>query len=106
MRHPAVPPQKIERRIGRDARQPVRRLQLVLELILPLQRLDEGFLRQILRVGHIPDDAVNLDEDPAQIVGDEAILPLQAFRDTGLERFAHRIGDLDGNGAQHGYTPG
>ena len=50
----AVAAQKIDGRIAGDARQPVRGLFRILELILPLERLDESFLGQILGVGHVP----------------------------------------------------
>ena len=49
-RHPPAATQKLERGVGCDARQPVRGLQFVFELILPLQGFDESFLGQVLRV--------------------------------------------------------
>ena len=58
----------------------MRGLQLVLELLLPLQRFDERFLREILRVVHIADNAVNLPENAPQIVVDEALLQLPLGR--------------------------
>ncbi len=79
VRHAAVPPQKIDGRVGGDARKPVRRLLFVLELLLPLQRLDEGFLGEILGVGHVAHDAVNLHEDAPQIVGDKTVLSLHGL---------------------------
>ena len=36
-----------------------------LELILPLQRLDEGLLGEILGVVHVPHNPVDQQEDPA-----------------------------------------
>ena len=89
-RHATVPPQKIDRGVGGDARQPVRRLLFVLELVLALQRFDEGFLRQILRVGHIAHNAVNLHENPAQVLGDKAVLPLERFHRR-LHCVAHQV---------------
>src|SRR5579863_4329904 len=83
-RYPPVTPQKIDRRVGGDTRKPVRRLLLVFQLLLPLQRFDEGLLRQILCVGNVAYDAVDLDKDPPQIVGDKPVLPLD-----GLKRRRH-----------------
>src|SRR5258705_9519730 len=78
--HPSVAAQKIQGGVGGDARQPVRRLQFVFELILPLKSLNEGLLRKILRVGYIADDTVDLDEDTAKKVGNKPILPLKFLR--------------------------
>ena len=84
-RHSAVAAQKIERGIGGDARQPVRGFQFVLELLLTLQGLDEGLLREILRVVDIADHTVNLPENAPQILRDEALLQIGRER-TGFEQ--------------------
>lgn len=70
-RHAPAAAEKIERGIGGDARQPMRRLQLVFELVLPLQGFDESFLREILRVMNAADHTINLKENAAQMFGDE-----------------------------------
>ena len=61
----AVTAQKIDGRVARDAREPVRRLVQFLELILPLERLDKGLLGEILGVVNVPDDPVDQPEDAA-----------------------------------------
>ena len=81
VRDAAVPPQKIDGGVSRNSRKPVRRLLLVLELVLALQRFDEGFLGEVLRIRDIPYNPVNLYEDTPQIIGDKTVLPL-----VGLER--------------------
>ena len=48
----------------------------ILDLLLPLQCLDESFLRQVLRVVHVSDDPVDLQEDAAQVLLNEALLRL------------------------------
>ena len=58
-----VPPEEIDGRIGSDSGEPVGRFFLVLELFLVLESLDEGFLSQILSVGDVADDAIDLQED-------------------------------------------
>ena len=87
-RHPAVTSQKIERGVGRDARQPVRGFQFVFELLLTLQSFDESFLGQILRVMNVSDHAVNLQENAPQIFGDEALLQLPVLQ---LDGYASRF---------------
>jgi hypothetical protein len=94
-----VPAQEVQRRIRGNPRQPVRRFLLVLELLLPLQSFDERLLCQILRIGHIPHNAVDLDKNPAEMIGDKPILPLGFFGDPRLGDFTHRIAILDGHGA-------
>jgi hypothetical protein len=69
-----VAAQKIERSVGGDLRKPVRGLQLVFELLLPLQGFDESFLRQVLRVVDVAHHVVNLPENPSHIVRDETVL--------------------------------
>ena len=75
--------EKIDGRVGRDPGEPVRCLLLVLELLLPLQCFDEGFLCEILSVRHIPDNPVNLNENTPQIVGNKPVLPLQSLERRG-----------------------
>ncbi len=62
----------------------MRRFQVVLELLLPLQRLDERLLGQILGIGHIAHNPVNLHENAPQVFRDKAVLSLG-----GLERRGH-----------------
>ena len=64
----------------------MRRFLLVLELILALQRLDEGFLGEILGVGDVADNAVNLHEDAPQVFGNKAVLPFEQVQ-SGLDTF-------------------
>jgi hypothetical protein len=66
----------------------MRGLLIVLKLFLVLQGLDEGFLRQILRVRDIAHDVIDLGEDTAQVLGDEAVLTLRHLQ-PGLNRFTH-----------------
>jgi len=63
-RRPGIAAQEIDGRIVSDARQPVGRLFLVFELILALQCLDEGLLRQVLGVGNVSHEPVDLPENP------------------------------------------
>ena len=78
--NPPMPPQEIQSRIRRDPRKPVRRFQFVLDLILPLERLDESLLGKILRIVDIPHNPVNLTEDALQILLDEPLLQLLVFQ--------------------------
>src|SRR5215469_13593443 len=80
--------QEVDSRVGRDTRKPVSCLLLVLELVLPLQGLNKGFLRQVLGIRHIPDDAVNLNENAPQVFRNEAVLAFKKLQ-TGLDDFAH-----------------
>ena len=64
-RRASAAPQEVDRGVGRNPRQPVRRLLLVLELFLVLQRLDERFLGEVLSVRDVAHDAVDLQENPA-----------------------------------------
>ena len=43
--HPAVTPEKVDRRVVRNARQPLGRFLCILQLVAALQRLDKGLLR-------------------------------------------------------------
>jgi hypothetical protein len=61
----------------------VRGFLLVLELFLPLQGFDESLLREILGVRNISYDAVDLEKDPPQIVGNKPVLPLCGRRRRG-----------------------
>ena len=61
----AAAAQKIDGRVSGDAGKPVGGLLLVLQLFLVLEGLDKGLLSQILGIRRVPDDPVNLDEDPA-----------------------------------------
>ena len=54
----------------------MRRLLGILQLVLALEGFNEGFLSQILSVRDIAHDAVNQQENPAQIVGNKAALLL------------------------------
>ena len=72
--------QEIDGGVAGDARQPVRGFIQILELILALQRFDEGFLGQVLRVGNIAHDAVDQQEHAAHVVGHEAALRFRGER--------------------------
>ena len=76
----AAAAEEIDGGIGGDSRQPVRRFLFVLELFLMLEGLDEGLLRQILGVRDISHDAIDLHEDPPQVIGNKAILSLRSSR--------------------------
>jgi hypothetical protein len=78
-----VTPQEIDGRVGGNARQPVCGFLLVLELFLPLQSFDESLLREILGVRYVSYDAVDLEKDPPQIVGNKPVLPLCGRRRRG-----------------------
>src|SRR6266849_4672811 len=88
--HAPMAPQEVDSRVRRDPRKPVRRLLLVLELILPLQSLDKGFLRQVLGIGDVAHDPVDLEEDAPQVVGDKAVLSLSGLERRGYQ-FAHDL---------------
>ena len=72
--HAARAAQKIDGGVAGDARQPVRGLVQILQLILPLQRLDERFLGQILGVGDVAHDAVDQQEHAAHVLGHKPAL--------------------------------
>ena len=55
-----VAAQKIDGGVRGDPGKPVGGFLLVLQLILPLERLDKGLLGQILGIGDVPNDPVNL----------------------------------------------
>src|ERR1022692_4891978 len=78
-RAPAAP-EKIDRRIGGDSRQPVGRFLLVFELFLVLQGLDEGLLCEILGIRDVLYEVVNLHEDPPEVLGNKAVLSLLSSR--------------------------
>ena len=59
--------QKIDGRIAGDPREPVRGLLQILQLIVALQGLDEGFLGEILSVGHVAHNAVDQQEHAAML---------------------------------------
>ena len=86
-------PQKIDGRVAGDARQPVRGLVQILQLILPLQRFDERFLGEILRVGDVAHDAIDQQEHAAHVLGHKPALLLRGERSRvvsgGAGRFAH-----------------
>ena len=54
-----MPPQEVDGGITGNSREPVRRFPQVLELLVALERLDEGFLGEVLRVGDVSDDPVD-----------------------------------------------
>jgi len=58
-------------------------------LILALEGLDEGLLGEILGIRDVPDDAVNLDEDTPQVLGNKSVLPVQELQ-ARLDNFAHQ----------------
>ena len=61
----AVAPQKIDGRIAGNAREPVRRLVQLLQLILTLESLNEGLLGEILGIVNVADNAIDEEEDAA-----------------------------------------
>src|SRR5690349_4372774 len=85
----AAAPAEIDGRICGDSRQPVSGFLLVLELFLVLEGFNEGLLSQILGIRDISDDTVDLYENPPQVIGNKAILPLDQLQ-AGLGDFAHR----------------
>jgi len=72
-RHPPMPAQEIKRRVGGNAGKPMRGFLLILQLLLPLQGFDERFLSQILRIGHVANHPINLQENAAKIVFDKPV---------------------------------
>ena len=74
--HLPVPPEKIDRRITGDSRQPVRGALGVFELVPVLQGLDKCFLRRSCASASVSDDAVNQQENPAQVIRDKPRLLL------------------------------
>lgn len=60
--------QEVDGCIGRDSGEPVGGLVKVLKLGLPLEGLDEGFLSQVLGIVHVADDAIDEEEDPAEVL--------------------------------------
>ena len=54
----------------------MRRFLLVFELLLALQRFDESFLGQVLRIVNVAHDPIDLPENAAQVIGDESLLHL------------------------------
>ena len=55
----------------------------VLELFLPLQCFDEGFLGEILGIGDIAHHAVDLHEDAPQVVRDKPVLSFDSLERRG-----------------------
>ncbi len=80
--------EEVDRRICGDSRQPMGGLLFVFELFLMLERLDEGLLGEILSVGDISHNPVDLDENPAQVLGNEPILPFRQLQ-ARLGNFTH-----------------
>ena len=68
-----MPAQEIKRRVGGNAGKPMRGFLLILQLLLPLQGFDERFLSQILRIGHVANHPINLQENAAKIVFDKPV---------------------------------
>ena len=64
------------------------RLLLVLQLFLVLEGLDEGLLGEVLGIGDISHNPVDLDENPAQVLGNKPILPFRQLQ-ARLDHFAH-----------------
>ena len=57
----------------------MRRLFEILDLFLTLERFDERFLGQVLSVVNVADDPIDLKEDPAEVLLNEALLHLPVF---------------------------
>src|SRR5690349_491567 len=87
-RRAAAAPQKIDGCIGSDPRKPVRCLLFVLELVLVLERLNEGLLSKVLGIRDVPDDAIDLEENPPQMSGNKLILPFLQIQ-AGLDGVIH-----------------
>ncbi len=81
---PSMPPEEVDCRICGNPREPVSGLLQILDLILPLERFDESFLRKILSIIDIADNPVDQQEDPAQVLGDK---PRLLFMDQFLQWF-------------------
>ena len=73
-------------------------LLLILELFLPLEGLDKGLLGQVLGIGAVADNAVNLHKDPPQVLVNKAVLPLEQLQSR-VDDFAH----LAVNDSRHGF---
>jgi hypothetical protein len=76
-RDPAVAPKEIERGVGCDAGQPVRGFLLVFQLVLPLKGFDESLLREVLRVVHVADNAIDLKEDATEMLRNETFFEFE-----------------------------
>src|SRR5262249_21589092 len=63
--HPIIAAQKIDRGVRSNTRQPMCRFLVVLNLVLVLERLNKGFLGQVLCVRDIPDNPIDLYKDPS-----------------------------------------
>ena len=85
---PAAAAHKVDGRIRGDSRHPVSGFLLVFELFLVLQSLDEGFLGKVLSVGDVLHQMIDLHEDPPEVLGNKAVLPLLELQ-TGLDDVAH-----------------
>ena len=68
----AVATQEIERGVGGDPGKPVCGFLLILQLILTLESFDESLLREVLRVVYIADDAINLEKNATEMLGNES----------------------------------
>src|SRR5581483_10399444 len=66
-----VAAEEIESGIGSDAGKPVCGFLLVLQLILTLESFDESFLRKVLGVMDVANDAINLEENTTEMLGNE-----------------------------------
>jgi hypothetical protein len=53
-----------------------------------LEGLNEGLLGEVLGVGDVLHEVINLDEDPPEVLGNKAVLPLQELQ-AGLDDVAH-----------------
>ncbi len=76
-RRAAGAPEKIDGRIRRDARQPMRGFFEIFELVLPLEGLDEGFLGQVLGVLDVAHDPINEEKHAAHVFRHEAALQIR-----------------------------
>ncbi len=74
--HAAVAAKMIESGVGGDAGEPMRGFLQIFQLLFAGEGLDEGFLRQVLGVGDVADDAIDEQENPLHVRLHEEVMPL------------------------------
>ncbi len=81
----AVPAEMVERGVGGDAGEPMGGFVQILQLIFTGERLDEGVLGEVLRVGDVADDAVDEQEDALHVELHELIVQFAGGPGGGVE---------------------
>ena len=76
------------------------RFLFVFQLFLMLQGLNEGLLGKVLGVGDVLHEAVDLHEDPTEVLGNKAVLPFLELQ-AGLDDVAHADRKSRSHGSLH-----